>query len=131
MDAARGKGVRSIFRQHRRVGIRKPDRRKIDQTPESGARCQSDADALCSEAENPVLRTGAMANFDWQLGIVIGCIAAAAAFVARRAWRLIRPSGSGAKREGCGTCGACPTTDASVGVTGGGFVPLESLTSRK
>lgn len=47
-------------------------------------------------------------NLDWQDLLTLGLIAAAAAYVVRRLWRLVR----GKQRTGCGTCLDCPVSSA-------------------
>jgi hypothetical protein len=69
-----------------------------------------------------------MPNFDWQLVVALLAVAAAAAFLIRRALNLLQ---SGGKAGGaCGTCGACPTALKSSTDASGSFIPLETLSRR-
>jgi hypothetical protein len=66
-----------------------------------------------------------MPNFDWQLIVALLAVAAAAAFLVRRALSLLQ---SGGKAGGaCGTCGACPSGTKSSTHASESFIPLESL----
>lgn len=48
---------------------------------------------------------------NWQLAIVLICVAAAAGWVAREVRRLIRPKNTSA--GSCGSCGSCPSPPAT------------------
>ncbi|QDT14064.1 FeoB-associated Cys-rich membrane protein [Alienimonas californiensis] len=53
-------------------------------------------------------------NFDPQLIAALLCVAAAAAEVGRRAWKLTQSGGE----KGCGSgCGSCPAAKVSNGPT--------------
>ncbi len=69
-----------------------------------------------------------MPNLDWQLIVALLAVAAAAAFLIRRALRLLRSSRESGRA--CGSCGGCPTDSPSSAAAPSSFVPLESLTRR-
>jgi hypothetical protein len=69
-----------------------------------------------------------MPNFDWQLIVALLAVAAAAAFLVRRALRLLQ---SGRQPgHACGSCGVCPTDSPSSAAAPSSFVPLETLSRR-
>ena len=61
---------------------------------------------------------------DWQMPLVGLGVAAAAAYIARRAWRTWARKGSG-----CGGCGSgCKTATPSAASGQGRLIPLEQIT---
>jgi hypothetical protein len=42
--------------------------------------------------------------------VVLGMIAIAVGFIARRIWRRVRPRAGAAGDSGCGSCGGCGTS---------------------
>lgn len=66
-----------------------------------------------------------MPNFEWQLIIALLAVAAAAAFLIRRALRLFQSENKSG--GACNSCGACPTAPHSSAHSSASFIPLESL----
>jgi hypothetical protein len=66
-----------------------------------------------------------MPTLDWQLIVSLLAVAAAAAFLIRRAIRLFQAVGKSGRV--CGSCGACPTDPKSPAAAPQAFVPLEAL----
>ena len=63
---------------------------------------------------------------DWQLAVVVLSIAAATAYIGRRAWRTWRR-----KASGCGGCGTgCKSAASKEASTLARLIPLEQITVR-
>ncbi len=62
----------------------------------------------------------------WQLVIVGIIVTAAAAWLGRAVWRMVRPGGN-SHGAGCGSCGAGGCGNESAKANGAVFVPLEQL----
>jgi hypothetical protein len=53
------------------------------------------------------LAYNAIMQFDWQLIIALGIVAAAVLYIARLGWKALR-----GKSAGCGSCGSCSSSKA-------------------
>jgi hypothetical protein len=62
---------------------------------------------------------------DWQLAIVVMCVLAAAAYVARAAWRTWHPK-PGSCGGGCGCAKPAPPAETDVRL-----IPVEEVTLRR
>ena len=62
---------------------------------------------------------------DWQLVIVIACVAAAVAYVARATWRTWHPK-PGACGGGCGCAKPAPPAESEARL-----IPVEQVTLRR